>query len=115
MPDTPNNPRKNGNGLKTTKTVKRGFAAMTKEKHVEAARKGGKARVNKIGNQGMSELGKKGGQARKSMLGQEGYSILGQKGGESRKQVLGSKGYAAIGKKGGKQNEGSKQKKRIKF
>lgn len=84
------------------KAAKRGFAAMTKEKLAETARKGGNARVSKIGKQGMSELGKKGGHARKIALGTEGYSLLGKKGGEIRKLVLGSEGYAEMGKKGGK-------------
>ena len=62
---------------------KKGFASMDKDKVQEIASKGGHARADELGHEGLSELGRKGGEARKQELGPEGYAEMGRKGGHS--------------------------------
>lgn len=76
--------------------VKKGFAAMSKERRKQVAKQGGAARVKK-GD--LDEAGKRGGEVTKAIHGRQHYSTIGKKGGRHKKKRLKSKSesYASAG------------------
>jgi general stress protein YciG len=93
----------------TQDTSRRGFASMPEEKVKEIASKGGHARAEQAGHEGMSEMGHKGGETRKKQLGHEGYVELGHKGGSARAEQAGHEGMSEMGHRGGKASHRSQQ------